>query len=70
MCLGSDKRSINDGAVLMIPMTITIPPGSRVVNRLGGKATELGAKLGKIVIETTHPQTKQVLLYVHFAVEG
>jgi hypothetical protein len=62
--------SINSGTVLMYPLTISIPPDSRAVSRLGGTANDAGAKLGKIVIETTHPQTKQMVLYVQFAVEG
>jgi hypothetical protein len=62
--------AINSGTVLMYPLTITIPPGSRPVSRLGGAADDAGAKLGKIVIETTHPNTKQLVLYVQFAVEG
>ncbi len=62
--------SINNGTVLMYPLTITIPPGSRTVSRLGGAADDAGVKLGKIVIETTHPQTKQLVLFVQFAVEG
>lgn len=62
--------SLAGGAVLMYPMTIAIPPGSRSVSRLGAAADGLKAKLGKIVIETTHPQTKQLVLYVQFAVGG
>jgi hypothetical protein len=61
--------AIKSGTVLLYPLTITIPPGSRNVSRLGG-AADAGAKLGKIVIETTHPQSKQLVLYVQFAVEG
>jgi hypothetical protein len=62
--------SINNGTVFMYPLTITIPPGSRNVSRLGGETSDPGVKLGKIVIESTHPQTKQLVLHVQFAVEG
>lgn len=62
--------SINNGAVLMYPLTIKIPPGSRTVSRLGGEASTVDAKFGKIVIETTHPQIKQFVVHVQFAVEG
>ena len=60
---------INDGAVLLYPLTITVPPGARPVSYLGQK-TGGSPKFGTIVIETTHPQAKQILLHVKFAVEG
>lgn len=61
--------SINDGAVWLYPMTITIPPNSRPISRMGGRDGE-GLKFGKIVIDTTHPTSPQLLLLVKFAVEG
>jgi hypothetical protein len=58
-----------DDSVRMYPLTITVPPDSPAVSRLGG--TQPGqSKLGRIMIETTHPQAPQLLLYVQFAVEG
>jgi hypothetical protein len=58
-----------DDSVRMYPLTITVPPHSPAVSRLGG--TQPGqSKLGRITIKTTHPQAPQVLLYVQFAVEG
>ena len=42
-----------------------IPAGSRLVNRMGTRQ----AKMGKIVIETTHPTMKTVPIRVKFAVE-
>lgn len=60
-----EARKINDGAVYMYPLQIEIPPGSRLVNRLGTNQ----AKMGKIVIETTHPTAKTVPIQVKFAVE-
>jgi hypothetical protein len=59
-------RSINDGAAIMYPLTVEVPRDSRAVNRLGVSTD----KAGRIVIETTHPDVKQVPLYVRFAVEG
>ena len=64
-----NPTTINDGAVLLYPMTVTIPPGSRPVSRLGGKEGN-GRRFGKIVIHTTHPQAEKVLLLVKFAVQG
>lgn len=60
-----EARKINDGAVYMYPLQIEIPPGSRLVNRLGTDQ----AKMGKIVIETTHPTAKTIPIRVKFAVE-
>jgi len=54
-----------DGPVLY-PLTVEIPKGARLVNRLGLDLE----KNGKILIETTHPQVKQIVLYVRFAVRG
>ena len=65
----ANPSSINEGAVLLYPMTITIPPNSRAISRLGGKEGT-GPRFGKIVIDTTHPQAEKVLLLVKFAVEG
>ena len=65
-------KSIRDGAVWLYPLTVTVPPNSRSVSRLGGDVVD-GPKFGKIVIEARYPQTeqpKQLLLYVKFAVEG
>ena len=64
-----NASSINDGAVLLYPVTLTIPPNSRPVSRLGGKEGT-GPKFGKIVIDTTHPQAEKVLLLVKFAIQG
>ena len=58
-------QSLNRGAVLMYPLTVEITPGSRPALHLGSRQ----GKLGKIVIETTHPNARQVPLYIEFAVE-
>lgn len=60
-----DVREINAGVVLMYPLEIRIPPGARLVNRLGSDQ----AKVGKIVIETTHPTVKKIPINVKFAIE-
>jgi hypothetical protein len=60
-----EKTEINQGAVVQFPLTIEIPPGSPYVNHLGSK---LG-KLAQIIIETTHPDAKQVKIPLRFAVE-
>ena len=66
----ANPSRINDGAVLLYPLLVEIPAGSRVVNRLGGAVDGVETRLGRIVIETDHPETRQVLIYVRFAVEG
>ena len=60
-----DWQEINDGAIRMRPVEITVRPGSRLVNRMGSEQ----AKLGTIIIETTHPSVKNIPIKVKFAVE-
>jgi hypothetical protein len=47
-------------------LTVHIPKGARPVNHLGLDLEQNG----KILVETTHPQVKQIVLYVRFAVQG
>jgi hypothetical protein len=61
-----EKRAINDGAVVQVPVTVEIPPGSPAANHLGSSI----GKLARITLETTHPEAKQVKLPVRFAVEN
>lgn len=49
---------------ILVPMTIEIPPGSPAAVHTGGQD-----KFGKIVLETTHPDAKQVVLHVQFIVQ-
>jgi hypothetical protein len=56
---------INNGAVFLYPLTIAVRKDARPLERLGGDA----GKLGKIVIETTHPAAKSINLHVRFAVK-
>jgi len=57
-------KQIGDAAVTQIPLTIRIPPGDRVANHLGSKASELG----QIVLETGHPKQPELRILVRFAV--
>lgn len=58
------------GKGYLYPMTVTIPPNSPVVSRLGTSTGQGSRKYGKILINATHPVTKEILLYVKFAVDG
>ena len=58
------SRQIGASTVTQIPLTIRIPPGSRVANHLGSKASELG----QIALETGHPKQPELRILVRFAV--
>jgi hypothetical protein len=65
------KTLVEGGKVALTPLIIEIPKGSRPADHMG-MAEE---KLGRIVLETTHPTAKQstakqLRLLVRFAVEG
>jgi len=49
---------------ILVPMIVEIPAGSASAVHTGGQD-----KYGKIVLETTHPDAKQVVLYVQFIVQ-
>ncbi len=55
---------INQGAVVQTPLTISIPPGSPTVNRMGLESS----RQGRIVLKTTHPQVPEIQIHVRFAV--
>ena len=59
-------KQLGDGAVIRIPLTIRIPPGSRAANYLGSRADELG----QIVLQTGHPQQPELRILVRFAVKA
>jgi hypothetical protein len=59
------RRARRQGNAVGHPLVITVPRGSRPVSYLGSTRETLG----KIVIETTHPQAPKVPLYVRFAVQ-
>jgi len=60
-----EAKSLGNGAVFRIPLTIRIPPGSRAANYLGTKADELG----RIVLRTGHPQQPELEILVRFSVK-
>lgn len=60
-----EMTEVNQGHVTQIPITIRVPPGSPQANHLG---TVLG-KIGEVVLETNHPDLKEVPLKIYFAVE-
>lgn len=55
---------VSDGGPLSFPLTIAVPKGAPVMNRLGG----FNSPPGQIVLETTHPDAKRILISVLFAV--
>lgn len=61
-----EAKSINEGAVRMIPLTVEVPADSPRVNMMGG--TEQ-SDFGVVLLHTTHPEVKQVKILVKFAVE-
>ena len=63
--LGTPK-SINEGAVRMVPLTIEIPAGAAPVNRMGGTNR---TDYGQVVVATTHPDAPKLQVLVRFAVE-
>ena len=54
---------LGGGSTTRYEMTVRVPKGVARVNHLGN-----GNKFGLIVLNTTHPTTKEVHLYVRFAV--
>ncbi len=64
VALGEPKQ-INNGALYMYPLDVAVRKGSRQVIRLGSKQ----GGLGRILIETTHPAAKELLIRVKFAVK-
>jgi hypothetical protein len=61
----SPPKELNNGKTIQYVVTIEVPPGLPPINRMGGKQAELG----RIVLESTHPTTKQVPIRVKFSVE-
>jgi len=61
--LGEPVES-KSGAVTQVPLKIEIPRGMSPVNRLGSEQ----GKYGEIVLETTHPDTKQIRMYLQFVI--
>jgi hypothetical protein len=59
-------KSINDGAVRMVPLTVEIPVGAAPTNRMGGVNR---SDYGRVVVATTHPDAPRLQILVRFAVE-
>lgn len=61
------REELNNGATVRYKVTITIPPGMKRINR----ASQVGeyGKLGRVVLETTHPVTKRIPIKVSFAID-
>jgi hypothetical protein len=58
-------QELNQGKAIKYALTVEIPPGLEPINCLGSET----AKYGRIVLNTTHPQTRQVFVNVKFAIE-
>lgn len=63
----SDPKNVGEGAVVMRTLTVTVPADCPPVSRFGGIDR---SDYGKIVLETTHPDAKEVRLLVRFAVQA
>lgn len=61
-----EPKPINNGAVILVPLTVEIPPGAPRVSRLGGSDRK---DYGRVIIKTTHSVSKELQLLVRFAVE-
>jgi hypothetical protein len=59
-----EPKTIND-KIVRVPVTIEFPPGTRPMVRAG---EDQGGE-GEIVLNTTHPETKEVKLRVTFAIK-
>jgi hypothetical protein len=62
-----EPKVVGEGAVVMRTLTVTVPADSPPVSRFGG--VDL-SDYGKIVLETTHPDAKELRLLVRFAVQA
>jgi hypothetical protein len=60
-----DPKSINNGALDLYELTVSVSQDARPISRLSTDRDELG----RIVIKTTHPIAKEFIIYVRFAVE-
>jgi hypothetical protein len=56
---------VNNGLVTQVPLTISVPRGAPESNHLGSAQ----GRMGEVVLETDHPDVKQVKLKVQFVVE-
>lgn len=61
-----EAKSINEGAVRMVPLQIEVIKDGPLVSLTGGVER---SDYGRIVIKTTHPEAKELQVLVRFAVE-
>ena len=59
-----EPTAIGDGVVMRIPLSISIPAGSPTCNHLGSQQ----GGLGRIVLETGHPEVPELTIPVRVAV--
>jgi hypothetical protein len=60
-----EAEKLGNGNVIRFPLDIEVPPGQSPINLQGGEQ----GKLGRVVFRTTHPDAKEVRLFVQFAIE-
>lgn len=60
------EPDLDNDKILRYPLTIEIPPGSRQASWLSSDPKTAA----KVILETTHPQAKDVQVMVRFAIEG
>lgn len=60
-----ETTSVNHGALTQTPLTVRIPAGSSRGNHLG----PLQGELGRIVLDTNHPQQPRLEILLRFVVE-
>jgi hypothetical protein len=53
-----------DAGVTQIPLVVEIPPGTPLVNHLGSDQ----GRYAKVVLQTTHPEVREITMYVQFVV--
>jgi len=61
-----ETKPVGDGQVLHTQLVIEIPEGTPPVNHLGSEE----GKLGTILLDTGHPEAKQLQIRIRFAVKG
>ena len=57
---------INRGKATQTPLLIEIPIGSPRANYLGSEQAELG----RIILQTNHPEVPEICIRIRFAIEG
>lgn len=60
-----DPRNVEASSSLFVPLTVRVPPGTGPANYFGSEE----AQLGKVILETNHPDAPEVKILVRFAVD-